>query len=326
MPLTDPQSRITPNKHGGFAPNYTPIALVDHESGLILDAHVLPNTDEEQQLLPALERTEKRLADAGIDVSITSLGADGKFVTGSILEDLEARGTTLIAPIAAQSEVVKRPDGSVPIAAEHRSKLPIKILRKAKDGAPEVRQLDKQAFLFDQEKNCYWCPEGKRLSYVFKSDRLRTGSQRYVEISRYQSEASACEGCPLRELCLQKNKSQRMVTRDQHESARDDLRERMQTTEAKQRKRERQTEGEHPFAVVKEQFGVRQFQSCGLPGVTAEWSWATTAANTQVMLRWLRVGRLRLSPHDPRSSQRECNSDSTNESTRSGIKRVGVGM
>ena len=29
VPTTDPQSRVMPNKEGGFAPNYTPTALTD---------------------------------------------------------------------------------------------------------------------------------------------------------------------------------------------------------------------------------------------------------------------------------------------------------
>jgi hypothetical protein len=36
LPLTDPQSRVTPNKEGGFAPNYTPTATVDIDSGVIV--------------------------------------------------------------------------------------------------------------------------------------------------------------------------------------------------------------------------------------------------------------------------------------------------
>lgn len=328
VPLTDPESRITPNKHGGFAPNYTPTALVDHESGLILDAHVLPNTDEEQHLLGAIDRTEKRLEQAELDVKIKSLGADGKFVTGPNLEDLAARGTTLYAPIEAQPEVVRRPDGSVPIAAEHRAQLPTKLLHKAKDGSPEVRQLCKRAFLYDKQQDCYWCPQGQRLSYQHKTSEVLQGAKRRVEIGRYKSEVSACVGCPLRELCLQKGAEQRTLRRDQHEGVRDDLRERMQTEAAQQRKRERQTEGERPFAVVKEQFGMRQFLTCGLKSVKAEWSWATTAANTQVMVRWLRADRLELTPSSSReragvSRPSVC---SAPPETGSNIKPLKVGM
>ena len=51
IPLTDPQSRVTPNKEGGFAANYTPLAGVDVDSGLIVTTDVIPGSDEEQHLL-----------------------------------------------------------------------------------------------------------------------------------------------------------------------------------------------------------------------------------------------------------------------------------
>lgn len=41
VPLTDPQSRVTPNKDGGFAPNDTPLLTVDADSGLIAAGDVL---------------------------------------------------------------------------------------------------------------------------------------------------------------------------------------------------------------------------------------------------------------------------------------------
>jgi transposase len=41
LPITDPQSRVTPNKDGGYAPNYTPLATVDVDSGLVVSADVI---------------------------------------------------------------------------------------------------------------------------------------------------------------------------------------------------------------------------------------------------------------------------------------------
>jgi hypothetical protein len=48
LPITDPQSRINPNKEGGFAPNYTPTVTVDIDSGLIVgtDVHTSPVEEE----------------------------------------------------------------------------------------------------------------------------------------------------------------------------------------------------------------------------------------------------------------------------------------
>ena len=41
IPITDPESRLLPNKEGGFAPNYTPLATVDVDSGFIVSADVI---------------------------------------------------------------------------------------------------------------------------------------------------------------------------------------------------------------------------------------------------------------------------------------------
>ena len=47
LPLTDPECRIMPNKDGGYAPNYTPTATVDVDSGVIVSADVLNDINED---------------------------------------------------------------------------------------------------------------------------------------------------------------------------------------------------------------------------------------------------------------------------------------
>ena len=69
IPLTDPESRLTPNKEGGFAPNDTPLSNVDRESGLILDGDVIQNTDEEQHLVASLDALEARFARGGTEAA-----------------------------------------------------------------------------------------------------------------------------------------------------------------------------------------------------------------------------------------------------------------
>jgi len=41
VPLNDPESRVMPNKEGGYAPNYTPTATTDGHAGFIVDCEVL---------------------------------------------------------------------------------------------------------------------------------------------------------------------------------------------------------------------------------------------------------------------------------------------
>lgn len=96
IPLTDPQSRVTPNKNGGFAPNYTPEAMVDTQSGFIVACDVIAMTNEEQSLIPLLDRVQR---DFGLSAAPAEMLADGMMSTGANLQLLEDRGVTLYSPI-----------------------------------------------------------------------------------------------------------------------------------------------------------------------------------------------------------------------------------
>ena len=294
IPLTDPESRISPNKEGGFAPNYTPLSAVDMESGLILDGDVIQNTDEEQHLVAALEAIESRFAAAGFQQHVESLAADSKFVTGPNLEALAERKTTFFGPITAQPEIVKRADGRTPIPAEQWPQLPTKVIRKGKPGQPEQVQLAKEAFLFDVIENCYWCPLGQQLSHIGQTSETRKGTKRRLKRQRYRSVALKCQECPLRAKCLRGKATQRTLTHDQYEEHRRALRERMTAETSAAQMTRRQSEGERPFAVVKQQMSIRQLLLRGLENVKKEWRWMTSSSNTQVMIRWLRQHRDRL--------------------------------
>lgn len=294
IPLTDPESRISPNKEGGFAPNYTPLSAVDMESGLILDGDVIQNTDEEQHLVASLEAIELRFAAAGLKQHVASLAADSKFVTGPNLEALAKRETTFFGPIAAQPEIVKRAAGRTPIAVDQWPQLPTNVIRKGTAGEPEQVQLAKEAFLYDATENCYWCPLGQKLSHIGQTSETRKGTQRRLVRQRYRSEAAVCEACPLRAKCLHANGTQRTLTHDQYEEHRRALRERMTAETSAAQMTRRQSEGERPFAVVKQQMGIRQLLLRGHENVKKEWRWMTSSSNTQVMIRWWRTRRDRL--------------------------------
>src|SRR5690349_16287418 len=51
-------SRVMPNKEGGYAPNYTPTTVTDGERGFILDVDVLNSVNEGSELVPAVDRVE----------------------------------------------------------------------------------------------------------------------------------------------------------------------------------------------------------------------------------------------------------------------------
>ena len=295
IPLTDPQSRVSPNKEGGCAPNYTPLANVDRESGLILDVDVIQNTDEEQHLVSSLAALEAGFAEAGLAQHVESLAADGKFVTGPNLEALAQRNTTFYGPIAKQPDFVKRVAGRTPIPAEKWPELPTEVVRKGTAGQPDEVQLAKEAFLYEASQNCYWCPLGQKLSYTGTTSEMRPGTGRRVERQRYRAEAAVCASCPLRAKCLKGEGEQRTLSRDQYDAHRDTLRQRMTADGSAEQMTRRQAEGERPFAVVKQQMGIRQFLLRGQENVLKEWRWITSSANLQVLARYWRQSRDQIS-------------------------------
>lgn len=285
VPVTDPQSRLIPNKEGGFAPNYTPLATVDVDSGLIVSAEVISNIDEEKHLIPAIEDVQEQF---GLDAPPAEVLADGKMATGENLAECAARDISLYSPLPAQNDVKNpalRDDLTQPVSPEDRDRLPTKTVN-GKGGKHE--QLDKQAFVYDEDSDCYWCPEGKELPYMHTTSETSYG--RHRERRRYKASAEDCQECPLRSLCLQGRAKKRTINREQHESHRTGHAKKMLTEEAQRKYSRRRHSGERPFAVIKHQFGARQFLLRGIDQVKQEWLWLSSAFNLQRLFGLIRSG------------------------------------
>lgn len=284
LPVTDPQSRVTPNKEGGFAPNYTPLATVDVDSGLIVSVDVISSTDEDKHLLKAVEDVQTSF---GLEKPPGALLADGLMATGENLAACGELGIELYSPIKgelSEDNPALRDDPSQPVPAELREQLPIKTVRRS---GKEVQQLEKQAFVYDQQANCYWCPEGKRLDYTGTTRERRPGGTERVR-DRYLAAAADCQACPLVAMCLQGNNKQRSINREQHESHREAHAQKMATPEAKAIYAQRRHAGERPFAMIKHHMGARRFLLRGLNKVKQEWRWLATAFNIQAIIERMR--------------------------------------
>jgi transposase len=284
LPITDPQCRVTPNKDGGYAPNYTPLATVDVDSGLIVSADVIPHTDEDKHLMPAVEDVQESF---GLDNPPAEMLADGMMATGDNLAACDKKNITLYSPIddGPADNPALRDDPTVPVPAEDRGRLPTKTV---KSQGKQVERLDKHAFVYDEQNDCYWCPEGKRLSFVSTNQETHNGRERVRH--KYQSDAADCDECPLRAMCLSKRRRRRDVRHEQHEPHSLRQRERMRTEEAQQKYARRRHPGERPFAVIKQQFAARQFLTRGIERVKQEWLWLATAFNLKQLFGLFRSG------------------------------------
>lgn len=131
IPVTDPESRIAPNKDGGFAPNYTPLATTDAQSGMIVGCDVIAQTNEDQFLVSQLENVQQ---DFDLPALSAEVLADGMMCTGENLQQLSERNVTLYSPSKLADPTTNpacRADLSVPVAQEQWDLLPAQELKGA---------------------------------------------------------------------------------------------------------------------------------------------------------------------------------------------------
>ena len=286
IPITDPTSRVMPNKDGGFAPNFTPLATVDVDSGMIASVDVTASIDEDKHMIAAVEDVQESF---GLESPPPEMLGDGLMATGENLAACAERGINLYSPLKGHIEgdnPALRDDPTQPVAAADREHLPTK---KGTHKGEKYIQLDKQAFVYDEQEDCYWCPEGKSLPYRNQTQGKKSNG-RIRHRRHYQASPQDCAECPLLSLCVQGNAKGRTISREEHESIRKTHAEKMQTEEAKEKYSRRRHPGERPFAVIKQQFGVRRFLLRGLEQVRQEWLWLTSAFNLDRLLSMIHSG------------------------------------
>jgi transposase len=272
VPVTDTDAQLLPNKEGGYAPNYTPVAGVDGASGLILAAVVLADGSEAASVQPMVEAVQQ-----DHEVSLQRILFDSGFASGANLAAMAEQGVEVYAPVdspSGENHPAQREDPSQPLPPERLATLP----RVKSNG-----KLDRNAFLYDPQLDLYWCPMGRRLPpHRTLSRKTADGAVEYTE---YQS--LDCEHCPLAAGCLSKKAKRRSINRDQFEDRREETARRMGTDEAKAIYRRRAPTIEGTFGCIKSAMGFRRFLLRGLDKVRLEWLWVCTAFNLKKLLRFL---------------------------------------
>jgi transposase len=265
LPITDPDSRILPNKEGGYAPNYTPMAVTETESGFIVGADVLIGNVEHTVMMTMIDAIEE-----DYDQTPETMMGDGAYCTGPNLAAAEERGLELLSPIPDEKpdNPAVREDLTQPVAEKDLDRLPLN---------PQTKKFGKLAFVYDAEHDCYWCPAGKTLP--------REGTERDhsagVEFERVNYRCRDCAGCAFGAHCRTNPEARqgRKVSHDEFEAARNRQRERMKQPSSQERYKRRLHFGETPFAVLKAALDLRRFLLRGIEGVQQEWLWGCTAFN-----------------------------------------------
>ena len=277
IPVTDPDSRVMPNKEGGYAPNYTPTATTDGQCGFVVDCDVTADVNESDLAVPSVDRIqetfgqkpEKFLTDAGNN-------------SGHIMDEMEARDVEFYAPVEStqpqEGNPAKREDPTLPVAAPQHSELPHN----------DRKQLDKSCFVYDAENDLYYCPQGHPMPF----EKTKPEQRGEVQVTKRVYRCGVCVGCPLAPNCLSpRNQHGRTITRDDYEEVRERTATRMASPEARELYNQRPHIAESTFGFLKHVLGLRQFLLRGLEKVQTEWRWACTSLNLGKLVRAL--GRLR---------------------------------
>jgi transposase len=268
VPVADPEAPVAPNKEGGFAPNYTPVATVA-EGGLIVAADVLEDSDESEAVLPAVDAVAENLGQRPGEML-----ADSGFNSGPNLQGLQDRHVEGYIPSATRRDTADNParreDPQQPVPAEAWARLPLDT---------GTKRLSRTAFLYDAPGRRYFCPMGKTLEDIGTYTKTRRKAK--IVYQRYR--CGSCAGCPLRERCVPRDSVARLLDRDEYEPLREAMDERMRSEEPRRRQGLRSHLAEGTFAVLKQVMGVRQFLLRGLEKVRVEWTWSALAMNLRKM-------------------------------------------
>jgi transposase len=277
VPTTDPDSRVMPNKEGGYAPNYTPTGTTDGHRGFIVDCEVTADVNEGNLAVPSVDQIEETFGEKP-ERFLTDAGNN----SGHIMEGMEDRDVEFYAPAKSsqpqEGNPAKREDPRVSVPEADRPKLP----------RNNRGQLDKTCFVYVADEDQYYCPQGQAMPFAKSKSENRAGVKVNLRVYR----CGSCHNCELAADCLSPtSKHGRTITRDEYQEARERTAARMASDGGRKVYNQRPRIAETTFGIIKAVMGIRQFLLRGLEKVKTEWLWACTAFNLGKLVREL--GRLR---------------------------------
>jgi len=202
---TDPESRLVKNRKDLYY-GYNLQVIVDSLYKLIASAQVRQSPNDLHQMLPALDNLKKEL-----DLDPTVIVADKGYDNPQVIRQIEQeRETEVYVSVNESSD-----------------------------------QYGKHSFTFDEEQNCYICPQGQ----VLKQKRgLHKGRSRLARL--YQCRADICNQCPNKSDCTESNRG-RSITRYEDEKWRDHYVRKVDSEPVKSILQQRMCIIEHVFGVLK---------------------------------------------------------------------------
>ena len=252
--FADHDARIM-GKGKDFDYAYNPQLSVDQDHQIIVGQHVSQQANDLQEVEPALRSLEQT---TGQLPEVMSL--DHGYSSGSNLQALEVAGVDAYVAVGRG----EKPAGC---------------------GLNEpVRKLVKRDFTYDEQADCFHCPQGQVLPFKREDAKGR----RF-----YQGEAAHCAACPLRGQCCESKTGQaRTVSTDGYEAHRQAMEAKMAQPEAREIYKARKSIVEPVFGQIKNG-GFRGFSLRGLTKVKGEFALVCAAHNIKKIVKAAMTGVVR---------------------------------
>ena len=244
--ITDADAQFMRTGDHGLAPSYNVQVTTDAAQGIIIGVKASKSPSDAENLTPALEQVKK---DFGTypDQAI----ADGDYTNRKTVCDVAELGVDFYGSWGE----TKRNSGHGIDASYAAS-----------------------AFRYDQRRNEFICPQGKRLRY------LRTQAKSGAENHVFAADRGQCRACAARQQCSPNNrmpKHGRTVSITVEHPAVEQFKEKMATEGGKAIYKIRSRVAEFPHAWLKTKLNFVRFRCRGVTKAATEALWACLAHNLQ---------------------------------------------
>ena len=246
--LIDPDCALMHSVQGSHA-SYNVQSVVDEKHGLIVHAEAVSETSDVNQFAQQIDQANGVLKEP-CEVAC----ADAGYADTEELGKIDEQGIKVVVPSQRQ--------------ALHEEEEPF----------------SKSQFRYDKEGDCYWCPEGHRLSYAGTD---KSNGKRHYQIT----DRKICHGCMHYGPCTTAKKGRKII-RLPFEEIKERLEAQYEEASSQEIYARRKARVEHPFGHIKRNLKTDAFLMRGRTGVNAETSLLATCFNVARVITILGVSGL----------------------------------
>jgi transposase len=244
--ITDADAQFMRTGDHGLAPSYNVQVTTDAANGIIIGVEASKNPSDADNLIPALEQVKE---DFGVYPK--QVIADGDYTNRKTVGELAERHIDFYGSWGET---------------------------KRNSGHGIHPGYEASSFRYDQRRNEFICPEGKRLPY------LRTQQLEGVENHVFAADRDQCRECAARQQCSPNNKMPkhgRTVSVTLEHPVVEQFKEKMETEAGKGIYKQRSRIAEFPHAWLKTKLNFVRFRCRGVTRATTEALWACLTHNLQ---------------------------------------------